>query len=86
MQVWKLEQKIFELEGVRIFVRAASDEKVGKFDYQRCTRGNMSIADWLETRVYPLTGDFEVVVVNGRGEMPHGKTHMTTLRDSYAVE
>ncbi len=86
MQAWKLEQKIFELEGVRIIVRAASDEKVGKYDYQRCATGSMSTADWLKTRVYPLTGDLEIVVVNGRGELPHGKTHMGTLRDSYAVE
>ncbi|WP_375428141.1 hypothetical protein [uncultured Sphingomonas sp.] len=84
MQALTLEQKIFELEGVRVIVRASGDEKVGKYDYQRCATGTMTLADWLKKRVYPLTGDLDVVVVNGRGEMPHGKTHMNTLRDSYA--
>ena len=86
MQAWKLEQKVFEKEGVRIVIRAQSEAKVGKFEYQRCATGTTTLADWLSTRVYPLTGELEVVVVNGRGEIdPHGKTHMDTLRSSYSV-
>ena len=86
MQALKFEQKVFEKEGVRIVIRADSEAKVEKFDYQRCATGSMTLADWLSKRIYPLTGKYEVVVVNGRGETdPHGKTHMETLRDSYAV-
>ena len=84
MQAWKFEQKVFEREGVRIVVRAPSETKVGKFGYAKCARGNTSISSWLETRIYPLTGDHEVMVVNGRGEIyPHGSTYMSTLRATY---
>jgi len=86
MQAWKFEQKVFEKEGVRIIIRADSEAKVERFDYVRCATGSMTLTDWLNKRIYPLTGEYEVVVVNGRGETdPHGKTHLETLRDSYAV-
>ena len=86
MQVWKFEQKVFEKEQVRIVVRAASEAAVKKFDYDRAAKGTTKINDWLETRIYPYTGEFEVVVVNGRGEIDHhGNTQIATLRSSYAV-
>ena len=86
MQAWKFEQKVFEKEGVRILIRVGSEVAVQKFDYDRSAKGTTTLNDWLYTRIYPLTGKHEVVVVNGRGEIdPHGGTHMATLRDSYAV-
>ena len=86
MQAWKFEQKVFELEGVRIFVRTGSESKMLKFDYLRAAADNTRLSDWLSTRIYPLTGEHEVVVVNGRGEIdPNGKTKMATLRNSYQV-
>ena len=87
MQAWKFEQKVFEMERVRIVVRATSETPVKKFPYDRSAKGCTRLSDWLSTRIYPLTGDLEVMVVNGRGEIyPHGNTNMATLRDSYAVE
>ncbi len=86
MQAWKFEQKIFELEGVRILIRTSSEAKIPKFEYLRAAADNTRLSDWLNTRIYPLTGELEVVVVNGRGEIdPNGKTKMATLRNSYAV-
>jgi hypothetical protein len=86
MQVWKFEQKVFEKEGVRLVVRAPSEAAVAPFKYDRAAKGSTRINDWLETRIYPLTGDFEVFIVNGRGEIDHhGNTQMVTIRDSYAV-
>jgi hypothetical protein len=35
-------------------------------------------------RIIPLLAGHEVVVVNGAGERPHGKTMLQKLRDSYA--
>jgi hypothetical protein len=86
MQVWKFEKKVYEIEGVRIIVRANTDATVEEFDFERCASGNTTLADWLARRIYPYTGDYEVTVVSGSGALdPHGKTHMSTLRDSYAV-
>ena len=87
MQAWKFEQRVFEKEGVRVVIRAPSDVSVKKFDYDRGAKGNTSVSSWLETRIYPLTRDYEVMVVNGHGEIyPHGSTHMSTLRATYEVD
>ena len=87
MQAWKFEQKVFEKERVRIVIRADSEARVTKFGYERGAKGSTKVSDWLETRIYPCVGEFEVTVVNGRGEIdPHGSTHMSTLRATYEDE
>ena len=84
MQAWKFEQKVFAKEQVRIVIRAGSEAPVNRFGYDRAAKGTTTLHDWLNTRIYPLTGDLDIVVINGRGEIdPHGSTHMSTLRASY---
>jgi hypothetical protein len=79
-----LEQAVFELEEVRIIVRARPNTDLGDFDYNRKAAGNTSITEWLEQRIYPLTNEHYVVVVDGSGALPHGRTKMEKLRSSYA--
>jgi hypothetical protein len=87
MQAWKFEQQVFAKEQIRIVIRVPSETSVKKFNYDRAAKGNTTVNDWLQTRIYPLTGDHEVMVVNGRGETyPHGSTHMSTLRATYENE
>lgn len=80
-----IEDAVFELEQVRIVIRAGSREDLEDFNFQRKAAGNSSITEWLETRILPIVNGNEVVVINGRGEIPHGRTRMQNLRDSYAV-
>ncbi len=79
----EIEQKVFELEQVRIFIRAKSSENFGDFKYMRKAADASSITEWLLSRIRPLVGDSEVVVVDGSGAIPHGRTRMSTLRASY---
>ena len=84
MNVIEFEQKIFEVEGVRIVIRAASSTSVGDYDYKRKYDQGNSINEWLKSRVLNNLNDVDVVVVDGTGALPNRKTHMGTLRDSYA--
>jgi hypothetical protein len=86
MQVVEFEQRVFDLEGVRIIIRAHRNEEVGDYDYKKSYPQNNSIREWLDTRVWNKVGDFDVVVVDGTGALPNRKTHMSTLRDSYYEE
>jgi hypothetical protein len=86
MNVVEFEQKIFEIEGVRIVIRMTSGSSVGDYDYKKAYPQNNSIREWLDTRVFPKIGDSQVVVVDGTGALPNRKTHMTNLRNSYAEE
>lgn len=83
MQVIDFEQKVFELEGVRIVIRAPRNADVGEYGYKKSYPQNNSIREWLDTRVFDKVEDYDVVVVDGTGALPNRKTHMATLRDSY---
>jgi hypothetical protein len=86
MKPSELEQAVFDLEEVRIVVRASPKDDLGPevFDYDRKAAGNTSISDWLEQRIKPLTNGHAVVVIDGTGALPHGRTRMEKLRDSYS--
>jgi hypothetical protein len=83
MNVIEFEQKIFEIEEVRLVVRAPSGTAIGSYDYQRCAAQGASVTEWLKQRVFPNVTGYDVIVVDGTGSVPHGRTRMSTLRESY---
>lgn len=83
MTVSELEQAVYEREQIRIVVRADRSEQVGDYEYQRCAPSTTSVAEFTRQRLQPLIGDFEIMIVNGSGQAPHGRTRLATLRDSY---
>ena len=84
VSVLELEQKIFELEELRVVIRQKRETQVPKYDYKRKASISTSVTDLIETRIKPLVGDADVVVVNGQGLQPHGRTKVETVRNSYA--
>lgn len=50
----ELERKIYELEEVRVIIRAGKNDQVQDYDYSRKAATNTSISEWLNTRVRPL--------------------------------
>lgn len=83
MKATEIEQAVFDLEEVRIVIRGDRRADFPDYDYDRKAAGNSSIADWLDQRIKPLIGDHHVVVIDGTGALPHGRTRMDTLRESY---
>ena len=86
MNVVEFEQRVFDLEGVRIIIRAPAGKQLGDYEYQNSYTKNKSIKDWLDSRVWDKIEDFDLVVVDGTGALPNRKTHMSTLRDSFLSE
>lgn len=79
----EIEQAVFELEEVRIVIRAPVKSQLGDFLYARQAANNASILEWLNQRIKPLVLDHSVVVVDGTGTLPNSRTSMATLRQSY---
>lgn len=79
----ELEQIIYELEEVRVVIRAPTNAEIGVYPYSRKAAGNASITEWLQQRVAPASLGYEVAVIDGGGAIPHGRTKMETLRASY---
>ena len=81
--VRELEAKILEIEEVVVIVRASASAPVGDYDYERKAAGNTSVSDWVEQRVRPLIDGKEFIIISGEYSHPHGRTKLSTLRDSY---
>ena len=83
MNVWNVEQAVYSLEEVRVVIRAPGGTTLKPFNYVRAAPGTTSVSEWLTQRILPLTDGQEVVVIDGNGAIPHGRTRMATLRASY---
>jgi len=83
ISVAEFEAKVLEKEEIVIRVRASSNAKVDDYNYSRKAAGNQSVTEWLEGRVKPCLGDYEVTIIDGDYTQPHGRTKLDTLRGSY---
>lgn len=83
--VAELEKQIFEKEGITVVIRAPSNEKVDNYPYERKLADNKNISD-LRDRINKAIGsrglDYSIVLGDGNA-LPHGRTNMSTARDSY---
>ena len=83
MYIREYEQAVREIDGVRVVIRAPSWAQVGDFDWANAADRGMSITNYLRVRVKSRVGDYEVTVVDGEGNIVHGRMLVGTVRDSY---
>ena len=83
MTVSEFEQAVFETEDIVVRIRTPRGEEVDDYEYERQASGGTSVTNWLYTRIYPKMRGHEVSIVDGNGQMPHGRTKLETLRASY---
>ena len=83
MLVKEYEDRVFEVEEVRIVVRAPPYLTIGDYVYARKYKGSNTISAWLETRVVHGVNGHEVEVIDGCGGTPRRNTQMDNLRESY---
>ncbi len=83
MTVEKFEEKVWGLEGIRVIVRASTSDTVKDYNYRRRAQGTWRITQLLKKRINSKVGKKKVVVIEGNGEEPHGRTLLRTLRKSY---
>ena len=83
MTIREFEAAVWDIEGIRIVVRADPNEQVGHYDYERAATQASTLNEWLERRIYPKIGDYKVEVIGGNGKRPHGGTLVSTISASY---
>lgn len=83
-------ESIYEVEGFQVrFVALPGDErdiarcKVDDWPYSRAANHTWTVAKWRHTRFEAIYPDFGVEVLDGEGRVAHGKTRLSTVRDSY---
>lgn len=83
MTVEKLEKKVWAQDGIRIVIRAASDDKVKSYTQKNAAQASWRITQFLEKRITPLLEGQEVIVLQGNGKEPHGGTLLRVIRATY---
>lgn len=79
----ELERQVFELEEIRIVIRNNKMTQYSGYNYSRKASSNASLTDWYQTRLKPIIGGDDAVIIDGYGNIPHGRTNIETVRNSY---
>jgi len=79
----EFEAKVLEIEEIVVVVRAPASTMVPDYDYTRKAAGSSSVTDYVDGRLRQSLGSTEFTIINGDHTSPHGRTKMSTLRESY---
>lgn len=78
-----IENKAWSMDGVRIVIRGDENSELEDYNQQNAAQASWSTKKYLDSRIKPLIGDHDVIVLMGDGEQPHGRTLLSSVRDSY---
>lgn len=85
MKIKEFEQKVWEIEGFRIVLRAHPDTEVKDYDYKNAANGGWSLKTFLENRVASKVGDIPIAVILGDGQEPRGQSILRNIREKYMI-
>lgn len=57
-----------------------------QYSYERALKGSKNVREWRESRFAKHYPGFEVQVLDAVGHTAHGRTLLTTVRDTYLEE
>jgi len=77
-----LEKQVWNVEGVRLVVRAPSRTAVKPYQYEKAASSKWRYSQ-LETRIEKSTNGFEYVITDGRGDIPPRNSTLSRIRKSY---
>ncbi|GAB7494483.1 hypothetical protein [Bilophila wadsworthia] len=84
MDVESFEEAFWELEHIRIVVRADRDEEIANdYDFKRALENGKTVTDLKRLRIEPCLENLEYELYDGSFDQPHGRTKLGTVRDSY---
>lgn len=83
MTVQEFENKVWQMDRVRVIVRAPAGKQVKDYKHKNAAQGNWRITEYIDKRLKPLIDDLEVMILEGDGEQPHGGSLLDSVRQSY---
>ena len=85
-----IESKIAKVEGFRVKVLYETGKNVRSdraslpgYPYARMLKNSANVRDWIETRFKATYPGFDVEVLGEDGRRMHGRTKLSTVRDTY---
>jgi hypothetical protein len=86
MKLADFEQRVWEVEGIRIVIRGDENDEVKDYSFKNAAIENWNTTAFLKNRIEPRVGGRKVVVIRGDGEMPNGRVLLRNLRASYSAK
>jgi hypothetical protein len=83
VQVSEFEKRVWEVDHLRLVIRAPATAVVQDFVRVNAADQGMRLTEYLSTRIKPLIGPYEAAVVRGDGAPTHGGAVLRTLRETY---
>ena len=83
MKVSDFEDKVWEVDGIRLTLRLPANSEVGDYDWQNAADQGWSVKKDIDTRIIPKINGAELVIIDGEGEEPNRRTLLRTTRKSY---
>lgn len=83
MKASEFEDKVWEVDGIRLVIRAPEKHTVEDYSWTNAADQGSSIKKYADKRIIPKIGGCEWLILNGDGEEPNGRTLLRTVRDSY---
>lgn len=85
ISIAEFEKQVWNVEGVRLVVRAPSSTAVKPYQYEKAASSKWRYSQ-LETRIEKSTDRFEYVIVDGRGDIPKRNMSLDRIRKSYDTD
>ena len=86
MKLAAFAQKVWDVEGIRIVVRADENDEVRDYNYRKSATETWTTSELLKNRIEPLVGSKKVVVIRGDGQKTRGGVKLRNLRATYSAK
>ncbi|MGE4263893.1 MAG: hypothetical protein AB7E46_05405 [Desulfovibrio sp.] len=83
MTIREFESAFWDVERIFIVIRGDQNALVGDYDYERRMGKDFILSDLRIGRIDKLVKGFSYTILDGELLAPHGKTKLSTIRESY---
>lgn len=83
MKARDFEDKVWEVEGIRIVLHAKHEAEVKDYTYKKAGDESWRITELGEKRIEKCLDGITYSVIQGDGEEPHGRVILRTIRSGY---
>jgi len=86
MKLADFEQQVWDVENIRIVVRADENDEVKAYNLKRAADETWTTNKFLKNRIEPRVGSKKVVVIRGDGQKSRGGVKLRNLRATYSAK
>ena len=83
MTAGEFEQKVWDVDGIRIVIRAPWGTEVDAYDWVNAANAGWRVNHYCAQRIATRLRGLEYQVLDGYGQAPHGNTQLSGIRAGY---